>query len=112
MKQERKPFPTLLSKTDAMIYAAEYMERQVSELRLIHMMAEVFSKSRPDEKPLDGEAKKALDDIKLVSSGIVDVELQAEAMLAAAKEIRAMANETKLVEARAARSTLTSEYAR
>lgn len=98
----QKTFPTLLSKSDAMLHAADQLEAMVGTLKLIAIFREVSK--RPGMQTLDAENQKALEELKAMGAGIVDVDLQERAMREAAKEIRAMATEQKLVEARAAAS--------
>lgn len=105
MKSE--PFPTLLNKSDAMLYAADTLERMCANIKLLSLLSDAFSKPRPDDKPLSQESKDALAEMNTAARGIVDADLQEKAMRAAAAEIRAMANETKLVEARAAQNDFT-----
>ena len=96
-----KPFPTLLTKSDAMLFAADTMDRLIGDLELTAIFKKVF-----DEKPLDAgeeKANEALREVRIVASGIVDKDIQVAAMRDAAAEIRAMANEAKLAEARAQR---------
>lgn len=100
-RQKAKPLPTLLTKSDAMLFAADQLDQHISNLELAAIFADVFNK-----KPLevdDEKGREALDDIRTIASGIVDKDIQTTAMRDAAKEIRAMANEAKLADARAAR---------
>jgi hypothetical protein len=76
---------------------------------MINVLASAFKKI---EGPMDGEAREAMEELRVANSGIVDVELQASAMSSAAAEIRAMANEAKLVEARTAGGTSLKEFVR
>lgn len=93
-----KPIPTLLNKSDAMLHAADQLERQAGDLELISIVADVFRKNPMTAGDAD-ESKLA--DLKVMASGIVDKDLQVAALREAAKEIRAHAHETKLAEARA-----------
>ncbi|MGV1682968.1 hypothetical protein [Sphingopyxis sp. NJF-3] len=100
-RPKAKPLPTLLTKSDAMLFAADQLEQHISNLELAAIFADAFSK-----KPLEADDEKgreALDEIRTLTSGIVDKDIQVAAMRDAAKEIRAMANEAKLADARAAR---------
>jgi len=97
-----KPLPVLLTAADAMLFAADNLDNQVSNLELMAIIAEVFNKPTDTDKPLTDENRKALDDLRVMSSGIVDKDIQVAAMRAAAKDIRALAHETKLADARAA----------
>lgn len=98
-----KPLPVLLTAADAMLFAADNLDNQVSNLELMAIIAEVFNKPTDNtDKPLTDENRKALDDLRVMSSSIVDKDIQVAAMRAAAKDIRALAHETKLADARAA----------
>lgn len=100
MKQT-EAFPTLLNKSDAMIYAADTLERMISNMRLLTLFSEVFQRSDAPIKE-SAEMKETLAEMKTAMTGIIDADLQERAMREAAKEIRSMAQETKLVEARTA----------
>lgn len=101
-RPEPKPVPTLLSKSDAMLFAAEQLEKDIANLELISIITDVLGKAPAASCPSgEAEGRKAQDDLRVLASGIVDKELQVAAMRAAAKEIRAIAHETKLAEARA-----------
>lgn len=112
MTKQHEAFPTLLNKSDAMMNAAEYLERQVSNLRLLNAMSNVFSKIKPEEMGDKPETKDAIEEMRASARGIVDVEIQAKAMTDAAKEIRAMANEMKLIDARQSSGSIVREIAR
>jgi ribosome maturation protein Sdo1 len=100
--KKNEPFPTLLNKSDAMLYAADTLDRMIGNMKLLSIMHKAFNSVGEDKHPeKSAELKEAMDDMKVAVTGIVDVDLQERAMTAAVKEIRAMANETKLVEARA-----------
>ncbi|BCP53835.1 hypothetical protein K32_24520 [Kaistia sp. 32K] len=94
-----KTFPTLLNKTDAMLYAADMLDRMVSDVQLLSLFKQVYDKL-PPEAPI--EVKRRTEEFRRITAGIVDADLQGDAMRAAAAEIRSMAHETKLAEARAA----------
>lgn len=101
MKKNAQAAPTLLTAADAMAHAADFLDRMSVNLELAHILAESF---RKNPAPVEDEnARTALNDLNTYASGIVDLSLQKEALTSAAREIRALANETKLVEARAKR---------
>lgn len=101
MKEPKaKAFPTMLNKSDAMIYAAGHLDEMVSTMRLIKIIAGLKDKMPGESDPQLAEAMK---DLGVQASGIIDVDVQEQAMKAAALEIRAMANEAKLADARASR---------
>lgn len=97
--------PTLLSKADAMLYAADALERRSSDLHLSKVLADAF-KDMPESQILDmntdPHAVEALRHLREEAATVVDLGLQMAVMKAAAAEIRLHANEIKLVEARAA----------
>lgn len=99
-KPERKPFPTLLSKSDAMLHAASMLEELLSNLELLNVFKEVLTDEH--ERDADEAAKENFRELRRLISGIMDVDLQRAAIDGAIKEIRAMATESKLAEARAA----------
>ncbi len=101
-KQDSKPVPTLLSAADAMLYAAEQLEKQSADLDLLDTLSNVFLKSGALKSERPPDIEEHIRHLKIRASGIVDLKLQQAAMHSAARTIRAMANETKLVEARAA----------
>lgn len=95
-----KPLPTLLTKADALLFAAEQMDLQISNLELASIFAEAFNKPRDKEETEEGKA--AIAEIRTLCGGIVDKDIQIAAMREAAKEMRALAGEIKLADARAA----------
>lgn len=102
MKPAPRPFPTLLNKSDALAYAASRLEEEVANLELIAILSDAM-KSVPASTAPNDESRAALEHLRTAASGIMDKDIQAAAMKAAAADIRALANETKLAEARAAR---------
>lgn len=96
-----KPLPVLLTAADAMLFAADNLEAHIGNLELAAIVQEVLSKTRDDKDDTD-ENRKAIADLITLTSGIVDKDIQVAAMRAAAKDIRALAHETKLADARAA----------
>lgn len=100
-RPKAKPLPTLLTKADAMLFAADQLEQHISNLELAAIFADVFSK-KPIETD-DEKGREAIEEIRTIASGIVDKDIQAAAMREAVKEIRALVNEGKLADARAAR---------
>lgn len=101
-RPKAEPFPVLLNASDAMLFAAEQLEKDIANLELISILADVLGKAPAASCPSgEAEGRKTQDDLRVLASGIVDKELQVAAMRAAAKEIRAMAHETELAEARA-----------
>lgn len=98
MKPKAEPFPVLLNTSDAMLFAADRLDKMCADLTLIALIGEVLL-----DAPIQAqEGVKAQDDLRTMMRGVVDKDLQIAAMQAAAKEIRAAAHETKLAEARAA----------
>lgn len=97
-KQDVKPFPTMLNKSDAMLYAANNLDEMVSNMKLIKLIADMKGEVGKSDNP---ELLQAMKDLGIQSSGIIDVNVQEQAMKAASLEIRAMANEAKLADARA-----------
>lgn len=97
-----KPLPVLLTASDAMLFAADNLEQVIGNIELAATIAEVMCKPRVDDKPMTDDNRKALDDLRVMTGGIVDKDIQVAAMRSAAKEIRALAHETKLADARAA----------
>lgn len=100
-RRERRPIPTLLSKSDAMLHAAAQLEEQLSNLELVNILKEVMEKPGFTDE-LDEKGKTGLEDLRVLGSGIKDIDLQRKAMKDAVSEIRNMAHEVKLTEARAA----------
>ena len=100
-RPKAEPFPVLLNVSDAMLFAADKLDRMCGALELIAIIADVLGKARPASHP-DGadEGHKAQEELRTMVSGIVDKDLQLNAMRAAARQIRQAAHETKLVEAR------------
>lgn len=93
------PFPTLLTKSDAMLYAASALEEMTHTLTILHMLRSVIG--RPEVR--DKIKAATGHDPTIALEGIVDYDLQHAAMAQAVAEIRAQARELKLVEARAGR---------
>lgn len=96
----RGAIPVLLTKIDAMLYAAERLESEVKGLEMVAVLQGLL-KDLPAEL-VEGQAKESFAWFKAAASGIVDLELQKAALRSAAKEIRASAMEAKLADARAA----------
>ena len=104
-RPKAEPFPVLLNTSDAMLFAAEKLDRMCGDLELVSIIADVLGKVPAGSCPEGEDAgRKAQEELRVMASGIVDKDLQIAAMRNAAKEIRAAAHETKLAEARAARS--------
>lgn len=103
-RPKAEPFPVLLNTSDAMLFAADKLDRMCGDLELISIISDVLGKVPAASCP-DGadEGRKAQEELRTMASGIVDKDLQINAMRAAAREIRQAAHETKLAEARAAR---------
>lgn len=103
-RPEAEPFPVLLNASDAMLFAADKLDRMCGNLELIAIISDVLGKAPAATCPEGEDAgRKAQEELRTVASGIVDKELQINAMRSAAREIRHAAHETKLAEARAAR---------
>lgn len=100
MKPNAQPFPVLLNTSDAMLFAADKLDKMCGDLELIAAVGEALL-AVPIDAP---EGVKAQDDMRTMLKGVVDKDLQIAAMQGAAREIRAAAHETKLVEARAAKN--------
>ena len=107
MTPKPQPLPTLLNKSDALAYAASRLEEAAANLELIAILSDAMKGAPPTPAPTD-EARKALENLRTAASGILDKDIQAAAMRAAAADIRELANETKLAEARAARDGVTT----
>lgn len=94
-----KPFPTFLNKTGAMIFAAEQLITMADQIASVQA---AFNEAKRRNLHVMPGFEKVFDDIKVVLSGVVDIDLQVNALKDAATEIRTIATETKLAEARAA----------
>lgn len=103
MKVKAEPFPVLLNTSDAMLFAAEQLDKLTKDIELVALLAPILLAAEASSCPTgEEEGRKAHAALRLMSGSIVDKEVQVTAMQAAAKEIRAAAHETKLAEARAA----------
>jgi hypothetical protein len=101
MTKEAKPFPTLLTKSDAMLFVADRLEHMLADLEILSLIGGLLT-SKPDMEPKDVKGKEAFHNVRTSMRGIIDVDLQKSALQEAAREIRELANETKLADARAA----------
>lgn len=97
-----EPFPTLLTKADAMLFAADKLERMVTDLELLALIGGII-KDKPDafSGVSDPKALEAKENLQTSLTGVVDASIQKDAMRQAAAEIRSFVNETKLADARA-----------
>lgn len=98
-RQEKpvEPFPTLLTKADAYIFCAVRLEAMIADLELMVLLADVGkSKSELSNDP-------NFEKLRVMMSGVVDKDIQLAAMCDAARSLRDLASEIRLVEARAAR---------
>lgn len=103
MKIKAEPFPVLLNTSDAMLFAADQLDKLTKDIELIALLAPILLAAEVSSCPMgEEEGQKAQATMRLMSGSIVDKDVQIGAMRAAAKEIRAVAHETKLAEARAA----------
>jgi hypothetical protein len=63
---QHKPFPTLLNKTDAMMFAADVLDEMSSKLRLIKVFSDTVAK-KAEPSSTDPEYRKALDELKIAA---------------------------------------------
>lgn len=95
-----QPVPTLLTVPDAMMFAAERLDKMAADLELMSLFSEVFAKPRPVDEPRSEETELALAEMRTITSGILDKDLQVRVLKEAAKSIRNQALEEKLLSAR------------
>lgn len=90
-----------------MLDAADYLDKLTANMHILKVMNDVLG-GKSDDVMKDDEGRKALSEMKDAARSIVDFEIQEAAMKAAAEEIRAMARENKLVEARSSKHGITA----
>lgn len=98
--KHREPMPVLLSKVEALEYAARSLELNAQGIELASLILGSIKKT-PLSEPLAPDMQADLDRFR---AGIVDVDLQLTAMKAAAAAIRELALEERLISARAMRA--------
>lgn len=97
MISERKdPRPVLLTKTEAMSFAADKLEQMAADMELAKMMLDIIGSKEAAQK-LDGAAKA---DMARIKRELPAPDLQIKAMREGAAAIRELALEERLVAAR------------
>lgn len=105
-----EPLPTLLTAPDAMIYAADKLEEMVHHMHLSSSFYQALNEAGACDHPEHHDRLKEIKgEIATYTSGIKDIELQEQAMKAAAKAIRDLAHEQKIVESRAAKASASGD---